>query len=193
MTTTIILIGPMSAGKSTIAELLAQKLGVDRVELDGLRWDYYEEIGYDKAEAARIAESEEGMVGLLRYWKPFEAHAVERVLAEHSNCVIDFGAGHSVYEDEALFGRVQAALAPFDNVVLLLPSPDLDESTAILNARFVQLLEEEGVPVNENVLRVNEHFVKHPSNRRLATIVVYTKDRTPQETCDEIVAKIQAA
>jgi ribosomal-protein-serine acetyltransferase len=35
---------------------------------------------------------------------------------------IDFGAGHSVYEDEELFARVQQALAPYPWVILLLPS-----------------------------------------------------------------------
>ena len=191
MPSTIILIGPMSVGKSTIAALLAEKLGMTRYEVDEDRWTYYNEIGYDTEKAAQIAHSDAGMVGLLRYWKPFEAHTVERVLADHSGCVIDFGAGHTVYEDEALFARVQRALAPFPHVILLLPSPDLDESVAVLNARFAQLLRDEVGAVDPALLDVNAQFVRHPSNHRLAKMVVYTGGKTPDATCAEILHKLQ--
>jgi len=191
MNSTIILIGPMSAGKSTVAKLLAEKLNLPNYSVDDDRWKYYNEIGYDETVASQIAKSDQGMLGLLRYWKPFEAHAVERVLADHSDCIIDFGAGHSVYEDEELFSRVQRALAPYPNVILLLPSPDLDVSVEILNARFGQLLMEEIGKIDQALFGVNEHFVKHPSNHKLAKIVIYTNDKTPDETCAEILQKLK--
>ncbi len=126
----------------------------------------------------------------MRYWKPFEAHAVSRMLAEHTDGVIDFGAGHSVYEDETLFRRVQAALAPHQSVILLLPSPNLDESVVILNQRFIEVLAQEGVKPDPGTLSANEHFVKHPSNSLLAKITIYNKDKTPEETCAEIMQLI---
>ncbi len=187
---TIILIGPMSAGKSTIGALLAAALDLPQFSVDEHRWGYYAEIGYDEAEASRIAKSEAGMVGLLNYWKPFEAHTVERVLQDYPNHVIDFGAGHSVYEDAALFAKVQAALAPYPHVILLLPSPDLDESTRVLNERFSAMVIQYVPEVDPAVLRVNETFVKHPSNHRLAKIVVYTEGKTPEDTCAEILGRI---
>jgi hypothetical protein len=190
MSTNIILIGPMSAGKSTIAEMLAQKLHRPHYSLDDERAKYYSEIGYDEAEASRIANSEQGMLGLLRYWKPFEAHAVERVLADYTNSIIDFGAGHSVQEDEELFSRVQRALAPYPNVILLLPSPDLHESVKILNERFGQLLLKEVGSIDPQLLGVNEFFVRHPSNYLLAKMIIYTYNKTPEETCDEILRKV---
>jgi adenylate kinase family enzyme len=187
MTSTIILIGPMSAGKSTIAALLAEKLNLPRYEADEFRDAYYREAGYDKAVAAQTAKSEEGMVGLLRYWKPFEVYLVERMLDDYKDCIIDFGAGHTVHDDEALFARVQRALAPYPNVILLLPSPDLDESTEIVNGRFRQLLMTEVGEVDPRLFAMNEHFVKHPSNHQLAKLVVYTNGKTPEETCAEIM------
>ena len=186
----VILIGPMSAGKSTIAPLLAEAFDLERVEMDTLRWAYYEEIGYDRALESRIAQ-QESWSGLFRYWKPFEAHAVERAVAEHRNCVLDFGAGHSVYEDAELLQRVQRALAPFPYVVLLLPAPDLDFSARIVNARFSQEIEATGQEVNPELLEMNELFCRHPSNRQLATKVVYTLDHTPEQTCEEIVRWIE--
>jgi shikimate kinase len=186
MAVPIILIGPMCAGKSTIAQCLAEQLGVPRYELDQMRWDYYAEIGYDPAVVAQIAQSE-GIAGVARYWKPFEAYAVERVLADYPKAIVDFGAGHSVYDDPTLLGRVQRALALYRPIILLLPSPDLDESVALLNARLVTLLEREVGTVDPAVLAMNELFVKHPSNHQLAMHVVYTKGKTPEETCEEIL------
>ncbi|CAH8772891.1 hypothetical protein [Paenibacillus dendritiformis] len=42
----IILIGPILTGKSTLADILSQKLGYPRCSVDGMRWQYYEEIGF---------------------------------------------------------------------------------------------------------------------------------------------------
>ncbi len=92
------------------------------------------EVGWSPEAQARVMEAE-GFAGVYRYWERFELHAVRRLLAEHRNCVIDFGAGQSVYEDAADLARVQEFLAPYPNIVLLLPSPNLDESVALLRER----------------------------------------------------------
>ncbi|MEH1831225.1 MAG: AAA family ATPase [Nostoc sp.] len=172
----IILIGPISTGKSTLGKLLAQKLGIPQCSMDDVRFNYYKEINYDEELAKQIREKE-GFQGIYRHWKPFEAYAVERLLSEHKNCVIDFGAGHSVYEDDKLFKRVQQVLEPYINVVLILPSPDLEESIQILNER------NGGIVTNR--FDLNEHFVKHHSNYDLAKFIVYTKGKSPEETRDE--------
>jgi len=181
MSSEIILIGPIGAGKSTVGKLLSEKLQLPQVEMDELRAKYYKEIGYDE-ELANSKRETEGFWGLYQYWKPFEAYSVERLLSEHKNCVIDFGAGHSVYEDNVLFERVQNILLPYKYVILLLPSPDLDESINILNEREEFL--------REMKLNINEHFIKHHSNYVLAKYTVYTKEKTPKETCAEILGLI---
>jgi shikimate kinase len=172
----IILIGPMSAGKSTQGKLLAERLNLPQVPMDERRWDYYAEIGWSKEEQQRIQEAE-GFAGVTRYWKPFEVHAVGRLLAEHQNCVIDFGAGHSVYEDDAQFARVRELLAPYPNVVLLLPSSDLDESVAILRERR---------QVRIGGMELNRFFCTHML--KLAKQVVATEGKSPEETARQIIA-----
>ncbi|MDQ3252838.1 MAG: shikimate kinase, partial [Acidobacteriota bacterium] len=103
---------------------------------------------------------------------------VERLLAEPEETVIDLGGGHSVYEDEVLFARVKKALSPFPNVILIMPSPDLDESITVLNERTGGFV--------SNGFDFHEHFVRSHCNYRLAKQTVYTKGKTPEETCGEI-------
>jgi len=179
--TDVILIGPIGTGKSKLARLLSESLGLPRCCMDELRWPYMKEVGYDAEIHAQIKE-QSGWRGVFEYWKPFEAHMVERLLAAHSGCVVDFGASQSVYENEADFARVQSALAPYENVVLLLPSPDLDESLRVLKQRVW-----DGVTGGFDF---QTHFVMHPSNHRLARVVVYTEGKSPEETRDEILARI---
>lgn len=180
----IILIGPIGTGKSTVGSRLAARLNLPQCSMDEYRWSYYQEIGYDE-ELANHKRQTEGFWGIYQYWKPFEAYAVKRLLSEHKNCVVDFGAGHSVYEDDALFQDIQQVLVPYSNIILLLPSPDLDESIQILNERNQH--------VSDGSLNINEHFVRHPSNYRLAKFTVYTKAKAPEETCREILELVGVA
>ena len=114
---------------------------------------------------------------------------IEKVLADHHG-IIDFGASNSVYDDQDLFTRVANALAPYPNVILLLPSPDLDESVEILKKRLARMLTEAGIEFTDELFKLNQYFVEHPSNHKLAKLVIYTKQKTPEEICDEIVQKI---
>jgi adenylate kinase family enzyme len=177
----VVLIGPVNAGKSTIAALLAERLSVSPVSLDDLCWGYFEQAGYDR-ELARQHFEHGGQVGALGYMIHFYPPAVQRIVSEHPQKVIELGAGHTVYDDPEQLGHVRRALSSCSNIVLLLPSPDPDEALRILNAR-------ESNPHPE-ILAMNERFVRNPSNRELATITVYTKDRTPAQTCAELLAHL---
>lgn len=188
---TIVLIGAMGVGKSTVGALLAEKLKLPQFSIDDHRFDYYAEAGYDEDKAREIHQAE-GMKGIIRYWKDFEAYAVERIMQDYPDHIIDLGAGHSVYEDEAHFAKVAQALAPHP-VILLQPSADEAESIKILNDRFVEMHSEElGGEIEPFIFELNAHFVQHPSNRKLAKMTVYTKDKTPQQTCDEIIKRLQS-
>ncbi len=121
---------------------------------------------------------------MLPYLKPFEARLVERILVEHAeDHVIDFGAGHSVYEETDLFERVKTALAPFP-VIYITPCADPEEAIRILHQRDLDDAES-GLP------EINRLFVTHPSNCTLATHVIYNQNQTPAQTCDQILGFIQ--
>jgi shikimate kinase len=177
----IILIGPRCVGKSTIARLLSARLGIEQVSLDEVGHNYYQGTGFDE-ELANQIRTEMGFRGFYCYMQPFLAIAVERVLSKYKRCVIDFGAGHSVYMDDDLFARVHSILAPFENVFLLLPSPDLNESVQILRDR---------PKLTINGMDANKYLINHPSNYALAKHVVYTDKKTPEQTRDEILRFIK--
>lgn len=176
MDKTIILIGPVGVGKSTVGQLLSDKLGIPQASLDDERWQIYSEIGYDFEVADQLMENE-GFLGIYRYWKPFEAYSVKKVLEKYPHHIHDFGAGQSVYEDEQLFQQVSDLLEPYPHVVLLMPTEDRNESLEILKKR--------------NEFPFNDLFVLNESNYKLAKCTVYTEGKTPEQTCDEIIAKLR--
>lgn len=175
--TDIILIGPVRTGKSTVGKLLARELGQPQVSLDDERRRYYAEIGYDP-ELAATFRRQGGFLALVLYWNLFDAYGVERLLSEHHNCVIDFGAG--AYESLESRARVQRAFAGYRNVFLLLPSPDIEESLRILAARDTN-------PPKDLNFDLNRHFLTRNMYADLAKFTVYTKDRTPEQTCGDIL------
>ena len=189
MNAPIILIGPLGAGKTTVARLLAEELALLICSVDHVRGGYYQEVGYDETLAAQIAASDQGIQGVMRYSKPFEAQMVVKILADHHG-IIDFGASNSVYEDKTLFTLVENALAPYPHVILLLPSADMDESVVILKSRLIRMLTKAGKAFTDELFELNEYFVKHPANHQLAKMVIYTKDKTPEEICAELVKKL---
>ncbi len=100
------------------------------------------------------------------------------------------GAGHTVYEEASAFARVQRAFDPYPNVVLILPSPDLERSSAILRERTADLAWLREIRERHG-FDLNDHFLRHPSNYRLAKLIVYTEGKSPEETRDEILARVK--
>ncbi len=181
----IVIIGPMAAGKSTVAGALARRLGVRQVPLDAVRWYYHLTDGF-RFEAPPPAEKP-SFAEVVAGWEPYSIRAVERVLAEFPDSVIDFGAGHAHYEDPARVARLEAALAPVPNVVLLLPYADLERTAAVGRERDAARL---GAQFDESRAELNEVFVRSECFRRVAKHTVYVEDRSVDETVEEIVERL---
>lgn len=196
MCSNILLIGPLCAGKSTIGQLLAEQLGLPQCSMDALPLQYFTELGFDPQQVEILSETQ-GWMAVYDYMLEFGVRAIERLLAEHSGHVIDFGAPYSIYENDALLERVKKAFSPSRNVVLLLPSPDLDESTRIVKERMAKRDGHTEIRrILQGVLRetgvdYEELYVKHHSNFQLAQVVVYTQDKTPEQTRDEIIERLK--
>jgi hypothetical protein len=170
-----------------LARLLAQRLHAAHISLDTIAERYYEEHGFESAVFQQMVE-QHGLLATYRQWWPSLAYAVERLLVDHPHGIIDLGAGHSHYEDDALFERIQRALVPYDNVILILPSPDLDQSIRILRQRSLQQRGWDWIADGYDFI---EHWVKDHCNHDLATLVVYTQGKTPEELCNDIIQRVK--
>jgi DNA polymerase III delta prime subunit len=102
----IILIGPPTVGKSTVAEEISKKLGIEYVKLDKLQEDFGHGDGKE-FELVKLVTSED-----------FEKYETPSIL--------DFGGGH-VYND-----GVKELLEEYPNVILLMPSLNDQKSKEFL-------------------------------------------------------------
>jgi len=182
----IIFIGPVGAGKSTQGQLVAKALNMRSLSLDSVASEYYEASGFglSKFQASKV---QNGYLAAYRQWWPSLAYAAKQVVKDYTDCVIDFGAGHSHYEDESLFRSVSEALSPYQNVILLLPNADLDRSVSLLRQRSIKESKRDWIHDDYDFI---EHWVKDACNHRLSTATIYTEGKTPEQTRDEILKAI---
>ncbi|TQV90080.1 shikimate kinase domain-containing protein [Cordyceps javanica] len=180
-TRTVILIGPEGAGKSTIGKLLAKALSKELFSLDRHRNELYAPYNYNQAEAEQIYK-EQGEWAFYLHWTAFEFKAVSHILQNALNAhdtfygkILDFGAGHSVYEKPEQLAAIEEYLRPYPDVFLILPCKDTEEAIRVREAR------------RGHKLGLNKHFLEHESNRRLAKHIIYTKNKTPTESLEELL------
>lgn len=163
----IILIGPSGAGKSTVAEELRKKTGMQRLCLDRI--------------ANRARDN-----GLMRKFKNVDefnfymiSETLESAKKDELYGIVDFGGGHSVYDDREIFEKVKSMLKPFKNICLLLPDKDEEKSLDIMKSRAT------------GDTRDNKKFFESPCNKELATMIVYGNNRQPEEIAEEIMQCIK--
>jgi adenylate kinase family enzyme len=185
--TNIIIIGPVCAGKSTQGQLVAKALNKRSLSLDNIAKDYYEANGLSLAQFQQ-AKIEKGYLQAYQLWWPSLAYAARQVIKDYPDCVIDFGAGHTHYEDELLFRSVKKALAPYSNIILLLPTADLDRSVSILRQRSIEERKSDWIHDGYDFI---EHWVKDYCNHDLATVTIFTENKTPEQTRDDILRAIK--
>lgn len=169
-------------GKSTVGELVAERLGLPFVDLDAVADRYYAEVGQD-LDAFLRRRGECGYLDALHWWQPARVHAVERLLTDEGDCVFALGAGHTHFEDAAYAQRAERALEPFVNVVLLLRSADVEDTVSVLRERSVRTRGADWIYEGEDILR---GWVESRQNQRLATHVVYTEGRSPEDVADVV-------
>jgi shikimate kinase len=176
----IILIGPCRCGKTTIGTMLAERLGNPFVSLDAVERDYTIPAGYDPARAEELGKSGVPLAG-YGYRRMFFDAAVIGFLADHPEGVLELGGGHPIIPDRDKQARVIEALRPYNRVVLLLPMADLKESVALLRERCGAA---EGEPYINDLYTVDDTFFA------LARFVVCTQGKTPEETCEDVLATL---
>ncbi len=169
----ILLIGPMGTGKSTISKKLNEATNMPRISLDDRKQlqDFYHNRGR------------------FTNFKDFEFYLTSSVLTSlQEPSIIDFGAGHSVYENPIMFYEMQRLIGKFKNVELILPCENKDESLRIVNERICS---RDGNG-QQNAFDINRHFIESPCNYELATDVIYTQNMTQDEITNAILKQMSS-
>lgn len=169
----ILLIGPMGTGKSTISKKLTEATNMPRISLD------------DREQLQNFYQNR----GRFTNFKDFEFYLTSSVLTSMQEpSIIDFGAGHSVYENPIMFYEMRRLIGKFKNVELILPSENIDESLKIINER----ISSRKANGQQNTFDINRHFIESPCNYVLATDVIYTQNMTQDEITNVILKQISS-
>ena len=174
---TIILLGPIGVGKTTVGKILARWLDCTFTSLDDLEESYTQVLGYDHSHAMKVASTEGGFP-YYAYRRSFFEEAVCRFLNEYQSGVIELGGGHPILPPGANQQRIHDSLSPFKHIFLLMPTSDVIESIRFLRDR--QGLDEEADDFNELFFQQNTFF-------ELAKKIVYTQNKSPKEVAQEIL------
>ena len=186
---TVVLIGPVCAGKSTLLPLVAARLGRPAVDLDLVAEPYDEEAGRGRPAFAERAAATSRLQA-IEWWQEGHPHAVRRVLADHVGSVIAFGAGHTSYTASALAEEVRIALESSGAyVVLVLPCDDEGRAVEVLRARSKANRDRDWIVEGVDFI---DRWVRDPANAALADLVVHTDGRTADEIADAISAQAAA-
>ena len=178
----IILVGPMGVGKSSVAKELSVITGIDYIDVDEMRWEYFiDQHDYDRELVDRLFAESRG-VEAFDYMKPFEARFVIYILNKHPFGIFDFGAGYSVYENNELFEKVKSAFSKYKHIVFLRYSDNKDESLIKLRERHTEIPE-------ELYYSLNKGFIESQCNDILATLTIDTKDKSIEEVVALIIDK----
>lgn len=169
----ILLIGPMGTGKSTISKKLNEVTNMPRISLD------------DREQLQHFYKSR----GTFTNFKDFEFYLTSSVLTSMQvPSIIDFGAGHSIYENPIMFYEMQKLIGKFKNVELILPCENRDEALKIVNERLLS----RNAKNQQDAIDINKHFVESPCNYELATDIIYTQNMTQDEIANAILERISS-
>ena len=171
MNKTIVLTGPIGVGKSTLAGLLGSDLGLPTCTYDEIKDKYRNKVGMSREKALDINKNE-GAYAMIQYMNEYKSQILEPIISDHPNHIIDLGAGAHSFDESHQVERARDAFKLVDEVVLLMPSTDLEININTL-------------PGFKENWEVNTFLIMHPTNQLFATKTVYTHEKTPEEVlCD---------
>lgn len=168
----ILLIGGMSIGKSTISKLLSEKTNMKVISTDAVRSNLLNTISNYSFEKQLEIRKEKGYKGEMEYLIPYTNKTLNKVIDELSDpSIIDIGAFFKNQLTDNLIEKIKQ----FKNIVLLYS----DNNEEILKRRNIDPKSEIGQiyleTLNNNVLE------------ELCTRKINVDNQSPEEIVNEIV------
>lgn len=159
---TIVLTGMMGAGKTTLAEVLAQKLNIKYIDIDTL---------IESNEGKKIADifTQNGET----YFRKIEKETIKQITTP-TDLVISLGGGALENKD------TRDLLLTNTTVIYLKTSPEII---------FERIKNNTSRPLlcgNMSVEKIKEILEKREVNYQSATLTITTDNKTPEQIADEI-------
>ena len=173
---TIILMGPVGAGKSTQAELLSKELRQPRCSYDDVKAGYVKEVGFDK-KAALLINDEQGEYAMFCHMNNYRYQVLRKVIDDHPGHVIDLGGGIHCYNETHQVESTKQLFEPIAEIFYLLPTNDLATNIRTL-------------PGFKEGYAINTYIMMHSTNAIFAKKVIYTLNKKPEVIMSEIISQI---
>ena len=185
----LVLIGPMAAGKTTLARALSVRLGLPYAPLDWVAFSPMVLDGFD----VRVYEEAETWADKHALRLPHLLPAVRAVLRDFGEYILDFGAGHAHFDEEEEREELAALLAPLPNVIRVLPAADPDAAVRICVERDQERWRRAGYDWDASRAEWHDRYVRSACFRQVAKRTVITGGRSVADCVEEIVAGLHDA
>ena len=177
MNKTIVLTGPIGVGKSKLANTLGASLRLPVCTYDEIKDKYRYKIGLSREKALEINKNE-GAYAMIQYMNEYKSQILKPIIKDHLHHIIDLGAGAHSFDEPHQIERARDAFKLVDEVVLLMPSEDLETNIKSL-------------PGFKENWEVNTYLIMHPTNKMFATKTIYTYKKTPEEVLHDTIQSLR--
>lgn len=168
----ILLIGGMAIGKSTISELLARKLEMSAISIDAKKDELLQSLPKYSFEKQLQIRRKYGFSAEAKYLLPYLNLTLNNILDSLRNpVIIDMGALSTMGLDATSISK----LRQYKNIILL-KSDNLD---SILKRREVAL--------NSDLGQIYLETHRNPNNEHLCTQVINVDNKSPEKIVEEIL------
>jgi cytidylate kinase len=179
----IIIIGPIAVGKNSIASSLGDRYGLDVWSGDLYQRLYTVQKGIPIGIWQRIYQ-ERDLETVYRIKEHYYALMINDLLDKIENndeiAVIHFGGNQTTFYNPRNFDLVNERLSNYENIVLLTPFADKEQSISYLSTP--ENIREKGWDFTE----ANRRIIECDSSERLAKKIIYTGNKVKKMVSAEI-------
>ena len=171
----ILLIGGMSIGKSTVSEILSKKLNIPVVSVDAYKDEVLlEDPNYNFDKQLEIRKNQ-GYIGEMNFLTPYVNKALSRILDNISfPQIIDISSLNTINENKQLISKIRK----FKNVILLYSKSN------------EEILRRRNIDINSELGQIYLKTLKNPIDKKICTKKINVDSKTPEEITKEIIMTI---
>lgn len=170
----IVLVGPMGVGKTPIAEMVAERLSIDHVNLD-LKEEDRLQVGWRQEESLRLTY-QQGYPAELEYDAEFAVPLIAHLMEQYPSAVLDCGGDDLLGWTDGQRKKIKNGITALQlkHIVAIFPFSDTEKTRSYLTA---------GRPLNA----LNELLLSNPTYRQITNKVFCTEGRRLEPVVNAII------